>query len=159
MSGSSSLSHMSNFFLLSRAYVSSVCKKFWGFSFLPVFPALSCPQSQESRGHTKWLFQSLSAAAALRLTLAVPALSLHSLPVRFRVSQTWKCQWQFGSVSALWILDWSCQTNRSAKGNGIIIPPLKMADHRYLPVSGTPCVKTCASCTGKYFTYKYWTLL
>lgn len=56
----------------------------------------------------------------------------------------------------LWILDWSCQTNCSAKGNGIIIPPLKMADHRYLPVSGTLCVKICASSTCKYFTPNHW---
>lgn len=80
--------------------------------------------------------------------------SAFSLPVRFRIPQTWKCQWQFGSVSVLWILDWSCQTNYSAKGNGIIIPPLKMADHRYLPVSGTLCVKICASSRCKYFTHK-----
>jgi len=60
------------------------------------------------------------------------------------------------SVRVLWILDLSCQTDCSPKGNGIIIPPLKMADHRYLPVSGYLCVKIYASSMYKYFTHKCW---
>lgn len=60
------------------------------------------------------------------------------------------------SVKVLWILNLSCQTFYCPKGNGIIIPPLKMADHRYLPVSGSLCVKINASYMYKYFTQQVW---
>lgn len=56
------------------------------------------------------------------------------------------------SVKVLWILGLSCQTDYSPKWNGIIIPPLKMADHRYFPASGFLCVKIYASSMYEYFT-------
>lgn len=63
------------------------------------------------------------------------------------------------SVKVLWVLNLSCQTDYSPKGNGIIIPPLKVADHRYLPVSGSLCVKINASFVYGYFIHKYWAVL
>lgn len=61
------------------------------------------------------------------------------------------------SVKVLRILDLSCQTDCSPKRNRIIIPPLKIVDHRYLPVSGYLFVKMYTS--SMYITCRYWEFL
>lgn len=160
MSGSSSLPHLSNFFyciehmflLSAKSSVDFYCFLFSQLYAAPSYKKAEVIQSDslefvyrhsyEPHTFTPWF-------AAFTVYLWDSGFLRHR-NVRVTV-------WL--SVKVLWILGSSCQTDYSPKGNGIIIPPLKMADYRYLPMSASLCVKIHASSMYKYFTHKYWALL
>lgn len=162
MSGSSCLPHMSNFF----------------FFYYSEHMFLLCAKS--SVDFYSFLFSQFYVAPRYKKAEVIQRDSLEFVYYRSYVPHTFTpgfsdftvYLWDSGflrhrnvrvtvwlSVKVLWILGSSCQTDYSPKGNGITIPPLKMADHRYLPVSGSLCVKIYVSSMYKYFTHKYWALL